>query len=75
MLKKFKAKVKDERGGLKELLYDNMGIFIVGVLIVVTLFVASNQLKARGSNNEATVTEIIKSIGNKTFTIEDSKIK
>ena len=67
MLKKFKAKVKDERGGLKELLYDNMGIFIVGVLIVVTLFVASNQLKTRGDNNEKTITNIETSIKDKSF--------
>ena len=74
MLKKFKAKVKDERGGLKELLYDNMGIFIVGVLIVVTLFVASNQLKTRGDNNKKTITNIETSIKDKDFS-EDPTIE
>ena len=74
MLKKFKAKVKDERGGLKELLYDNMGIFIVGVLIVITLFVASNQLKTRGDNNKKTITNIETSIKDKDFS-EDPTIE
>ena len=67
MFKKFKLKAKDKTGGLKELLYDNMGIFIVGVLIVVTLFVASNQLKTRGDNNKATITNIETSIKDKDF--------
>ena len=51
MLKKF----RDKKGGLKELLYDNIGIFIVGVLIVVTLFVAGNTIKSRNTTTDSNV--------------------
>ena len=64
MLKKLKSK----NGGLKELLYDNMGIFIVGILIVVTIFAFSNQISIRGGNNMSNITKIEEKIGDKDFT-------
>ena len=67
MLKKVKEKLQSKKGGLKELLYDNIGIFIVGVLIVVTLFVASNQVKSRADNNKTTIKNIEDNIKSTSF--------
>ena len=55
MIKRIKEKLQSKKGGLKELLYDNIGIFIVGVLIVVTLFVASNTIKSRNNTTDSNV--------------------
>ena len=68
MIKRIKEKLQSKKGGLKELLYDNIGIFIVGVLIVVTLFVASNQIKDRASDNKSTITNIESNIKSTSFT-------
>ena len=51
-------KTKNNKGGLKELLYDNMGVFIVGVLIVVTIFAVGNKLATRGVSNKNNIEKI-----------------
>jgi len=60
-------KLKSTKGGLKELLYDNMGVFIVGVLIVVTIFAVGNKLATRGANNNTNLTNIEDKIKDQTF--------
>lgn len=60
-------KLRNKTGGIKEVLYDNIGIFIVIVLIVVTLFAASKSINTRGTNNKENMTTIETSISGNSF--------
>lgn len=51
MFKRFKAKSKSKKGGIKEIAYDNLGLFITIVLVVVLTVAQATNIRSVGNTN------------------------